>query len=281
MNQQEKFKIIQDLKAFCDLKGSQNKASKIIGVSSATISQMLNHNWDLITDEMWRKVSANVGTTSKTWQYVETGDAKLLRDVFTDAQTNSLVFAMVGNAGSGKTAAITHYANENKNVINISCSEYFDKRHFLEEIMQKLGKEYAGLRIAEMIRIVIADLKKMEKPLIILDEADKLRDQVLYFFITLYNVLEGHCGMIMIATHYLKRKIERGALSKRRGYEEIFSRFGRRFVELDGMSYTDCVQICKANGVEKDRDIKNIFQDSNGDVRRVKRLIHAQKTKVA
>ena len=43
----------------------------------------------------------------------------------------------------------------------------------------------------------------------VLDEADKLSDQVLYFFISLYNKLEDRVGIILCATDYLEKRIKK------------------------------------------------------------------------
>ena len=57
MKDTEKQAIADLLKAYCDLKGSQNKAAASLNaVSAATISQIFNGNWELITDEMWRTI---------------------------------------------------------------------------------------------------------------------------------------------------------------------------------------------------------------------------------
>jgi hypothetical protein len=117
----------------------------------------------------------------------------------------------------------------------------------------------------------------MESPLLILDEADKLSDQVLYFFITLYNQLEDHCGIVLIATDHLQKRINRGLKLNRKGYKEIYSRIGRKFVELHGVGSTDVAQICMANGINDTKQIKEIYNDCEGDLRRVKRKIHAFK----
>ena len=49
MKDTEKQAIADLLKAYCDLKGSQNKAAASLNaVSAATISQIFNGNWELI-----------------------------------------------------------------------------------------------------------------------------------------------------------------------------------------------------------------------------------------
>lgn len=58
-----------------------------------------------------------------------------------------------------------------------------------------------------MMDDIVDTLKRKDAPLIILDEADKLTDQVLYFFISLYNQLEGHCGIILTATSFLQNAL--------------------------------------------------------------------------
>ena len=58
---------------FCDRFGGQSKASKIMeGVSSATISQIINENWELISDDMWRKIASQIGLQDEKWETVET-----------------------------------------------------------------------------------------------------------------------------------------------------------------------------------------------------------------
>ena len=82
-----------------------------------------------------------------------------------------------------------------------------------------------------------------------MDEADKLSDQVLYFFITLYNQLEDHCGIVLLATDYLEKKIRKGLRLNRKGYKEIYSRIGRRFIPLRAVNLTDITGVCIANGI--------------------------------
>lgn len=58
-----KGEIAKAVQMYCARYGSQNKAAASIkGVSSATISQMINGKWELIKDEMWRNVAQCGGT---------------------------------------------------------------------------------------------------------------------------------------------------------------------------------------------------------------------------
>ena len=142
-----------------------------------------------------------------------------------------------------------------------------------------MGHDHSGLTVAMMMEQVIERLHAMDKPLIIMDEADKLSDQVLYFFITIYNDLEDHCGILMCATNHLEKRIRKGLNINKKGYNEIYSRIGRKFITLNGVSSSDVYQLCIANGIEDKSLIKDIYKDSQYDFRRVKRRIVAAKLK--
>lgn len=279
INQDQKQQIVQALGEYVSHIGSQNKASKALDVSGATLSNMQNGNWDSIADEMWRKVAAGIGHSEQEWVNVRTRDLALIHKNLHDAQMNSMVFGVIGSAGSGKSLALKEYARDTKRVYLLSCNEFWNRKFFLSELLATMGRDYSGLTVAEMMGEAVRSLKSQDKPLIILDEADKLTDQVLYFFITLYNQLEDQCGIVLCATDHLSKRIRRGLKLNKKGYQEIFSRLGRKFIELHGVGSTDVAQVCIANGITAPADIKTVFEDCDYDLRRVKRKIHSIKIK--
>lgn len=280
MKQIEKQAIADKLREYVGSKESQNAAAKTLrGVSAATVSQILNGKWELIADDMWRTVASQTGYDPRRWAVIETDGYRRMTDVLTDAQQQSLVMAVVGDAGCGKSQAIKVYAGAHRNVIALSCSEYWNRKDFLGELLQSLGIDPGGKTISEMMREAIRQLKRREGVLIVLDEADKLADQVLHFFITIYNKLEDTVGIVLCATPYLKKRIERGVNNNRKGYKEIYSRIGRKFIPMPIVNNSDIKAVCAANGVTDRRDIERIIDDADNDLRRVKRLVCALKLK--
>ncbi|MCQ2351292.1 MAG: ATP-binding protein [Paludibacteraceae bacterium] len=279
MKIQEKENIKTALAEYCERMGSQNKAANSLkGVSSATVSQLLNGNWDLITDEMWRNIATQIGYDNRKWVVVETRGYKRMTQLLTDAQENSLVFAVTGDAGCGKSEAVKTFARNHQNVYNLSCSEYWNRKHFMTELLQNMGVDYTGCTVSEMMSEILYNLKRKENPLLVLDEADKLSDQVLYFFISLYNHLEDHCGIVMCATDYLEKRIKKGVRCNRKGYKEIYSRCGRKFIPMQQVNAEDIAAVCVANGISDAVKIDRIVDESECDLRRVKRCIHAYKS---
>ena len=72
-----------------------------------------------------------------------------------------------------------------------------------------------------------------------------------------------------------ERKKELYDLYSKQGYNELWSRLGRRCVKLTGVTARDVVLICEANGVDDERAVDAIVADSEGDLRRVVRRVHA------
>jgi DNA transposition AAA+ family ATPase len=278
MTKEDKIKIKEKLSEYCDRIGSQNKAANTLnGVSSATISKLLNDEWDLITEAMFRNIATQIGCSTKEWVIVETRDFKLLTGVLEDAQSNSLVMAVIGEAGCGKSAVSKAYKNGHINSYYLSCNEFWNKKLFMQELLRSMGGDGSGLSIGEMMDEVVKLFNKAENPLLIMDEADKLTDQVLYFFITLYNNMEDNAGIVLLATDHLEKRIKRGLRLNKKGYKEIYSRLGRRFISLKGAGKNDITAVCIANGVTDKADINQVIDDSDCDLRRVKRKCHAVK----
>lgn len=278
MKTTEKTKIKEALQKYCERKGGQNKAANTLkGVSSALISQVLNDKWELISEAKWRTLAAQIGYTKTDWVGVETVDYKLLTTLLSDAQSNAQVYAVTASAGSGKTYALRHYEERHSNAYVVQCNEFWNRKAFMAELLTAMGRDYSGLTINEMVMEVVRVLKSQDAPVLLLDEFDKVSDQVLYFFITLYNLLEEQCAIVMAATDHLEKRIKRGLKLNKKGYKEIYSRIGRRFIELNGLTQADVIQVCHANGIEEKQSIKEVWKECEGDLRRVKRKVHALK----
>lgn len=273
-----KQQITADLTRFVETVagGSANKASKmLVGISNAYISQMINGKWDAISDDAWRNLQKQVSVKSGAgWVNIETKATKLLSQLFTDAKEYANTFGIIAEAGTGKTHTCSQW-EELENVFIVSCAEFFNRKTFLQELLRKMGKDSGGYTVGEMMAHVINHIRKVDQPLIILDEADKLTDQVFYFFITLYNQLESKCGIILLATDFLEKRVHRGLRLNKKGYKEIYSRLGRKFIEIPKPSLADQKLLIQTNGVTDPLEIQKIINEAEGDLRRVKRLVHA------
>ena len=260
---------------------SQNKAvASMKGTSAGTVSNILNGKWDNISEDMWRKVSDQVGLVNgseKDWQVVETHAFHEITIALKDAQTFKNVTWVVGEAGCGKTTTARIFGEENREVYYILCSEDLHKGDFVREIAHNMGIRTDGFTVRELWTTIQNELIKMDAPLLVFDEADKLIESVFQYFISLYNKIEDKCGVVFLSTDYIKARIDRGLRCKKRGYKEFYSRIGRKYFELDDTTPHDVYAICVANGLTDEKDINEVIAESNSceyDLRRVKKSIH-------
>lgn len=270
----DKMNIVEYLKNHITGVGGLNKTARTLkNVSPALLSNMINSKHDKISVEMWRNVAKQIGFKKKGLKVFKTSLYNELYDFLGYAQRNTRVHCIIGSSACGKTIAAEAYAKENKNAYIVECAAHHNCKSFLIEVMRAMGEKWEGLKTIELLDAIVRVLKGKDNPILILDEADKLKDNVLYYFITFYNKLYGDCAIILQATEFLKKRIEKGVKNNRKGFPEILTRIGSRFYELDGNTYDDIANICQLNGVKEENEIDNIINDCDASLRRVEILI--------
>ncbi len=261
---------------------SQNRAANsLVGVSSGTISTILNSRYETISDEMFQKIRSQISPRkADDWVLCETMLYKELHTLLHDAQQFQNVAWAVSPAGSGKSTTATDYARNHDNAFLVSCSEDMKRGDFIRELARVIGVNVSDMSLRAALDRVTKYLLTLDNPLLIFDEGDKVPDVVFYYFITIYNRLEGHCGIIFISTNYIKRRMECGLSYNKKGYDEIHSRICRKFIELTPANGYEVAAVARANGIEDDKTIKSVVKDAatcNFDMRRVRREVHKQK----
>lgn len=255
-------------------------AESLQGVSSATVSQLCNGKYELISDEMFIRIASQIGFAFDSWNLHEGKTFKEITFTLSDAQAYKNVTWVVGDAGCGKTTAAIEYRRTHRNVFYILCSEDMRRSDFVREIAKQVGAPTDTTNLRDMLENAISMISFLGNPLLVFDEGDKLTDSVFNYFISIYNRLEGHSGIVFLSTDYIKRRMEAGLRYNKKGYKEINSRIGRRFFDVSPTEQNDIYAICQANNLTDRADIEEVLKDarrSDNDLRRVKRCIHRQK----
>lgn len=276
ITQTQKTEIQWHLKNYAAGFSSQKQAANSLkDCSEATVINIIGEKWDSISDKMWIHLSKLLKVGKQRIVPVETLDFTTLINYFSLAKEEGATFAITGNAGFGKSFSAGFFAetHRSKNAYLITCAEYWNKKMFLCNILQQMGKEYAGMNVGELMEAIVRELGRMHQPLIILDEIDKLKDDVLKFFITLYNDLFQKCGFIWLSTDNIEKRMRKGLNLNRNGYKELYSRIGSKFITLKGTTREEVQQICQENGVTDANEIGLIVNTYGGDLRRVERSL--------
>ena len=283
---EKKHEIKHQLEKYCDQYGSRNSAAQSLkNVSPSTVSSILNDKWENISDVMWKsirmQVSPSVGTD---WEIVETPTFKDVCFVINEAQKEKSTIWLTAPAGSGKTVAAEYYKSQRKNVIYMLCDEDMKKSSFAIELARAAGFRINTQKTArDKIMSVIDFISEMENPVLIFDEGDKLSDNILYYFITIYNHLKNKAGIVFLSTNYMQKRMENGINRNWKGYQELNSRIGRRFYEAERTSANDVYAICMANGVTNKEAIADVLKDAEKcdyDLRRVDKKVRAVRNKM-
>lgn len=296
LSHEEKQTIQAQLQTYVAKYPSQNKAVTSLGLSAGTVSTILNGRFESISDEMFLRVRSLVApATPDDWTLCETAAYRELTLLLEDAQANQNVSWVVGNAGIGKTTTARDYASSHENVFVVSCSEDMRRGDFIREMARVIGIKLSQTSLREKLYAVTDALRTLDRPLLIFDEGDKLMDTVFYYFISIYNALEGHCGIIFLSTEYIKRRMTVGLEYNKKGYDEIYSRIGRRFIDLTPATRHEVTAVCRANGVTVDGAIAKVLDDARTvvskapnpwekrqsqeyyDMRRVRKSVHKNK----
>jgi hypothetical protein len=274
MTTQQKQAIAWKLENYVKSFNSQKQAANSLkDCSEATLIAVLKNNWSTVSEAMWLNLFNQMESSHNKTALVETANLMTLVLYFSIAKEEGATFAITGGAGYGKSAAGKGYANANrgKNAYYLECAGYWNKKMFLSNLLQAMGKVFTGMNIGEMMETIVGELRRKDKPVIILDEIDKLSDPVLNFFITLYNELNGVCGFVWTSTDNIEKRMRKGVNQNKNGYQELYSRIGQKFIVLPRASNEDIAAICLANGITDQEEVARITNESMGDLRRVER----------
>lgn len=279
-----KQQIKEHLINYCTAQGSDNKASKSLGISNAYVSNIRNDKWDMISEDMWRKVAKLLGVNlNEDWNHADTAPYSVVYNCLADAQLYANVYGIIAEPGTCKTHTLDQYARGSKNVFYVKCQRHTTDRWFLQELLKTMGiKSIGGSN--HCLTQLREKVSRLECPLIILDEIEKVDTDVLLLFIDIYNICDGKAGIVLLGTPNLAARIQKGVLTGKVGFNEIMSRLGGRFINVPAPTKNDAIKVMQANGITEQVDVNcilNDFTDTNSfDLRRVKRLVHKIKLRL-
>jgi DNA transposition AAA+ family ATPase len=218
-------------------------------------------------------------------KYCETiYDARLMSTLYNDAIQNKMWFMVSHIAGGGKTAAAKNIASKSKFVLHIECGEW-SRRQFIQQLSQRLGLHIGN---EDAMIAICGEIKRQKLQLLIIDEGDKLKPAAYRTLITLYNEIRNVCGCVLQGTDNLQKELLAGVARSTKGYDEIASRFGRKFIHLRGASEKEVTQIAIQNGLSDvvARTIWTAIEDSYKirienkvflkDMRRLEKVVEAK-----
>ncbi len=245
-----------------------------------TVPQLVEVTRGTGGEKLEQQVAQSLNYKESSWNVVRTTtNYKTVETVFKDAKSEGMWFCVANPAGSGKSEAFEDlFSNDATGSVKMVTAEEWQSRTFLKTLVQRLygitsletktfrGKSWDSFdssykNASYFLDMVCEYFNGVENPILIIDEADKLRESALRTLIPLFNRTQDKLAVILSGTENLEREIARGVRLSKKGYDEIESRFGRKYIHMMGASYADITAIAKANGVESEEGIEMIWSE--------------------
>lgn len=273
-----KKQIVAAIEANRSMYASDAKFAIALGINAAQFSTIRKGKLDrVLSDANWisiaRRLEVQLGARQE-WKTAKTPVYMYIYNQLKECQDNSQSGLLCDRADVGKTYTARCYVKENKNAVYIDCSQVKSKQKLIRQIAREYGINHTG-RYADVYQDLVFYLRTIQNPLVILDEAGDLDYPAFLELKALWNATELACGWYMMGADGLKAKIEGNIGRKRVGYEELFSRFGKRFLKItpDGkeawedFARAQVALIAIANYPEA--DVKKIYNNTGGSLRRI------------
>lgn len=228
------------------------------------------HHFDLLDAAIERQRNDN----TEGWQVALTTNLSIASGTLKKAQTERLCLALTGTTGFGKTEACKLYRRKNSDVVYIHCNTEMTKSGFLDGIAADLSIPHGhrGYSVEARFKAIITHLMKLKNPLLIIDDAGKLRDSAFRMFQILFDESAGRIGFVLTGVPEFRQKVFKLADKGVFCYKEIARRIG--WVELSSIFVKDVAAICHRNGIIDDSAISYLC-DNIGDYDTLRRTIKA------
>jgi hypothetical protein len=281
------------------LSGVQSRAKYAtrIGITSSDFSNIASAKWasndKLVGHGKWLRIARSIGfefTAAEKWVTARTETFITISKQLEVCQQESLAAIFCDRAGIGKTHAAKEYANTHANAFYINGGLSPNRFRFARALAQAAGLDAKG-SAEDVLEDFMYYMKSIERPILIIDEAGDMDNSTYRLLKRLYNELEFHCGFYMMGAPDLKKRIEASIRLRRNSFEEVYSRFGGRYIQVVPSEpnaqrkflEAQVMQVCKANGLTDPERLQGVVVRSLEDMSRGLRYarIQVKKNRIA
>ncbi|MCZ2140109.1 MAG: ATP-binding protein [Bacteroidia bacterium] len=248
--------------------GSYSAVAKKCDINGGALSTILEGKYGANEEHMLQRIAKALDYRETNWKLVKTiSNYRIIHNVFSDAKNEAMWFPISNKAGSGKTGTLEDiFNNDTSGTVVFIQSEEWSGRTFLMKLIEKTVGEKVlktgGYKsVSALVDIVVNYFNDMslERPVLLIDEADKLKPAALRTLIPLYNRTEGRLGLIISGTENFEKEMKAGVRLAKKGYDELDSRFGRNYIHLPGANQKEVYAICEANGIKNNETQMRIW----------------------
>ncbi|NDC43288.1 MAG: hypothetical protein EBZ77_17360, partial [Chitinophagia bacterium] len=180
----------------------EEAASRLNGVSVPLLHQVKNKMIPDLSAAAWRQVAAQVGFYCGDWRLADTCTHLLLRTLFTDARYHRRCCSITGGPGTGKTSAAFYYLKRHPGVCYLAATTAHNRRTFMEDLCIAAGAT-PGADLNETWHNCLTALTDPNAPLLLIDDAHKLKDRAFTALTDVVEHLYNRCGIVLMGQKQL------------------------------------------------------------------------------
>lgn len=259
----------EDLRNFMTENGlSQRQVADQLAISASVVNQYLKGDYSGNIHALEASIVALIARKrekvldKKYFKFVATPNAKKALDVIRYAHIEGDIALITGEAGLGKTQALSHYAAQNPDVIFIETEPSFTAKVLLKELCKKLGLDESG-NMHAMTDLIIVKLKNAER-LIMIDEAELLPYRALETLRRIHD--KTSVGVVLAGMPRLIMNLK----GKRGEFVQLYSRVGFGYVMA--LAETDINALAEAV-LGTDQFNKILYKAADGNARRLNKIL--------
>jgi DNA transposition AAA+ family ATPase len=251
MNLEIKQNIVKELELYLAThQMSANEFVKKTNINESYVSNMRNGSYTIgkteIAPKWFEAVAKAIGfqLQKQYWAPVATNQMNFMLSVLEDAKDNGYTNLVIGETGCGKTFTTNLFASHNPLdlfVIKVGSSDNLSD--LIDKILEKAKIPTAKTK-SKNINGIIKYMQKLKfdgnKPMIVFDESEYMKQPTLGMMKELYDDLAGHCSIIMIGTDELLDNLDKLRKRKKAGMRQFYRRikFGIRVLPNIDRTFT-------------------------------------------
>ena len=258
---------------------SDAKHARVLGISASVYNSIKKGILERqASDAVWVGMARRLGVTLREemeWKAAETPTYRFVTAQLQLCQDSGVSAILCDVPNIGKTFTAKAYVKVHRNAVYIDCSQVKTKRKMVRKIAKEFGVTSIG-SYYDVYEDLVAYMKTLDKPLVVLDEAGDLQYEAFLELKALWNATERCCGWYMMGADGLRAKIDRNVECRKVGYTEMLSRFGDTYSRVTPEDEKERQKFLKAQAAivakvnaPSDADVMKIVLGSGGGLRRV------------
>jgi hypothetical protein len=253
-----------------ETKITQNDMAKAVGIASSYLTHLKEGNYfeiptgggrtTTLSDAIYKKIAVYLKMDDKVWDIL---NYTLIFNGLIECKHDCEHRVIDGLKGSGKTYAAKAFKKQYpNNTYLVTADDDMSPKDFLSELALQMGLTVSGSK--RVIRKAIeARIMASKNTLIIIDEAENLKNGSYGAIKALYDSISDFAGLVLIGANNYSEFLRKQASKNKTPFTQLWSRFSSNTVMLATMTKDDVVMVCKLNGIVDKAAVSELFNNSS------------------